>query len=116
MNESLNELQRLVVEAAAEKQAINILVLDLRMRSELTDCFIICSGASKVQVRAIVDFILEKAGPLKPAAMEGYSEGNWVIVDLQDLMVHVFQKDVRAHYDLERLWGDVPALDVPAQI
>ncbi len=116
MNESLNELQRLVVEAAAEKQAFNILVLDLRTRSELTDCFIICSGNTQVQVRAIVDFILEKAAPLKPSAMEGYSEGNWVIVDLQDAMVHVFQKDVRTHYDLERLWGDVPALDAQPQI
>jgi len=117
MKESLTDLQRRVVEAAADKKAIDILVLDLRHRSVLTDCFIICSGNSRVQVQAIVDSILEKTRqtPFKPAAVEGYATGNWVIVDLVDVMVHVFQKEVRLYYDLERLWGDVPVIEAHAQ-
>lgn len=113
MNDPLNELQRLVVEGAAETKAFDILILDLRNRSDLTDYFILCSGRSKVQVQAIVDSIIEKTygTPYKPIAVEGYSAGNWVIVDLVDIFVHVFHKDVRSHYDLERLWGDVPVIE-----
>lgn len=108
----MNDLQRLVVEAAAEKKAFDILVLDLRNRSDLTDCFVICSGNSKIQVQAIADSILEEiyGSPYKLIATEGYSSGNWVVLDLADVIVHVFQKDIRTHYDLERLWGDVPVI------
>lgn len=113
MNDPLNELQRLVIEGAAEKKAFDILILDLRNRSDLTDYFIICSGRSKVQVQAIVDSIIEKTygTAYKPIAVEGYNAGDWVIVDLVDIFVHVFHKDVRSHYDLERLWGDVPVIE-----
>ncbi len=109
----LSELQRLVVDAASEKKAFDILVLDLRERSDITDCFIICSGNSKIQVQAICDSILEKTygTPFRPVAIEGYSVGNWVILDLAEIMVHIFQKDVRTQYDLERLWGDVPTIE-----
>jgi ribosome-associated protein len=112
MKKTLTKLLRLVVDAAADKKAFNILVLDLRTRSELTDYFIICSGNTKVQVQAIVDAILEKTYGTKhrPTVVEGYSAGNWVILDLTDVIVHVFQKDVRSYYDLERLWGDVPVI------
>ncbi len=108
----MNDLQRLVVEAAAEKKAFDILVLDLRNRSDLTDCFVICSGNSKIQVQAIADSILEEiyGSPYKLVSTEGYSSGNWVVLDLADVIVHVFQKDIRTHYDLERLWGDVPVI------
>lgn len=112
MNKRLNKLQRLIVDAAAEKKAFDILILDLRKRSDFTDYFIICSGNSKTQVQAIVDSILDKSygAHYKPVALEGYAGGSWAIVDLVDVVVHVFQKDVRSHYDLERLWGDVPVI------
>ncbi len=112
MNKSLNTLQQLVVAAAAEKKAEDILILDLRNRSDLTDYFVICSGNSKMQVQAIVDSILEKIYTTKQklSTIEGYATGNWVVVDLEDIIVHVFHKDARAHYDLERLWGDVPVI------
>lgn len=108
----MNKLQRLVVEAAAEKKAFDILVLDLRGRSDLTDCFVICSGNSKTQVQAIADSILEiiYASPYKLTSTEGYNSGSWVVLDLVDVVVHVFHKDVRGYYDLERLWGDVPII------
>jgi len=112
MSKPLNKLQQLVVDAAAERKANDILILDLRKRSDLTDCFIICSGSSRMQVQAIADSILEKIyqSKQKPSAIEGYSQGQWIVLDLGDIIVHVFHKDARAHYDLERLWGDVPVI------
>ncbi len=112
MNNTLSALQQLAVDAATEKKASHIVILDLRKRTDLTDYFLICSGNSKVQVQAIADNIQEKTygTPYKASTVEGYSHGNWVILDLGDMIVHIFQKDVRAHYDLERLWGDVPVV------
>lgn len=110
----MEELQRLIVEAVLEKKAVDVLVLDIRSRADFTDYFIICSGGSRAQVQAIVDSILEKTRgtPYKPVCVEGYGCGNWVIVDLVDVFVHVFQKQVRSYYDLERLWGDVPVVEI----
>ena len=113
--DTVNDLKILVVQAAAEKKAFDILVLDLRKRSDLTDFFVICSANSRVQVQAITDSVLDQVyeSPHKPSSTEGYTSGNWVVLDLEDVVVHIFHKDVRAQYDLERLWGDVPFLEVP---
>ena len=112
MRETLTKLQRVVIDAALEKKAFDILVLDIRQRSDVTDYFILCSGNSKTQVQAIADFILDKTygTEFRPVAVEGYQAGEWVILDLVDVFVHVFQTQVRSHYDLERLWGDVPVI------
>ena len=117
MKDPLNDLQQIIVDAAEEKKAFDILILDLRDRSDLTDYFLLCSGNSKMQVQAIVDSILEKTlqSNYKSYAVEGLTQGNWVIIDLGDIMVHVFQKEVRQHYDLERLWGDVPVVEAVGQ-
>jgi ribosome-associated protein len=112
MSEKMNALQQMAVDAASEKKAFDILILDLRNRSDLTDSFLICSANSKVQAQSIVDAILEKChqAQIKPLGVEGYSGGYWVVVDLGDLIAHVFHKEARLHYDLERLWGDVPVI------
>lgn len=112
MNASLSELQQMVVDAATEKKASDIIILDLRTRTDLTDYFMICSGRSKVQVQAIADSIMERSydSPFKVYTVEGHSTGNWIILDLGDLMAHVFHQETRSHYDLERLWGDVPVI------
>jgi ribosome-associated protein len=112
MNAPLNELQQLVVDAATDKKASDIIILDVRTRTALADYFMICSGRSKVQVQAIADGIEERSynSPFKVHAVEGYSTGNWILLDLGDLMVHVFHHETRDHYDLERLWGDVPVI------
>lgn len=112
MRESLSKLQQLVVDATTEKKASNIILLDLRNRTDLTDYFLICSGNSKVQVQAIADNIhLKTSGtPYEVTAQEGYQQGNWVILDLGDMIVHIFLQEVRTHFDLERLWGDVPVI------
>ena len=117
MKEHLNALQQLAVDSAEDKKAFDILILDLRNRSDLTDFFMICSGNSKVHVQAIVDGILDKCyqNRNKPLAVEGYSGGIWVVVDLGDLIVHVLHKEARLHYDLERLWGDVPVIKAVGQ-
>ena len=112
MREKFNSLQQLVVDAASEKKAFDMLILDLRNRSNLTDCFMICSANSKIHVQSIVDFIIEKCHleKIKPLGVEGYSGGYWVVVDIGDLIAHIFHKGARLHYDLERLWGDVPVI------
>ena len=112
MKEHLSELQKLVVAAASDKKATDIIILDLRSRTDFTDFFLICSGNSKTQVQAIADSILEKTREtsFKAYSVEGYSTGRWVIVDMGDMIAHVFQKETRTFYDLERLWGDVPVV------
>jgi ribosome-associated protein len=112
MREKFNLVQQLAVDAASEKKAFDILILDLRNRSDLTDSFMICSANSKVQAQSIVDSILEKCqlSKIKSLGVEGYSGGYWIVVDLGDLIAHIFHKEARHHYDLERLWGDVPII------
>jgi ribosome-associated protein len=117
MNEPLSTLQQLAVDSAADKKAFDILILDLRNRSDLADYFMICSGNSKVHVQSIVDSILDTCHKTRNKSydVEGYSSGTWVVVDLGDLIVHVFHKEARLHYDLERLWGDVPVIKAVGQ-
>ena len=117
MIDIINSLNQLIVHAAAEKKAFDILVLDLRKRSDLTDFFIICSANSRMQVQAIADSVLDQVykSPHKMSSMEGYNSGNWVVLDLVDVVVHIFHKNVRVQYDLERLWGDVPVVQVVCQ-
>ena len=117
MVDTLSDLKKLVVQAAADKKAFDILVLDLRKRSDLTDFFVICSASSRMQVQAITDSILEQIyeSPHKLSSTEGYTVGNWVVLDLVDVVAHIFHKDIRAQYDLERLWGDVPLVKVSHQ-
>ncbi len=112
MKEYLSDFQQLAIDSAADAKAFDILILDLRNRSDLTDYFMICSGNSKVHVQSIADAILEKCyqNHNKPMAVEGYTGGIWIVLDLADLIVHVFHKEARLHYDLERLWGDVPVI------
>jgi ribosome-associated protein len=109
MKEPLTALRQLINTAADDKQAIDLVTLDLRGRSDLTNFFVICSGNSRSQVQAIADSIQEKTYGTehKISAMEGYASGNWVVLDLGDIFVHIFHKDVRTHYDLERLWGHI---------
>jgi ribosome-associated protein len=76
----------------------------------VADFFVICSGVSDVQVKAITDSVLEGCAKSKIGIyhIEGYEMSRWVLIDLVDVVVHVFQPEVRAYYQLERLWGDAP--------
>jgi ribosome-associated protein len=105
---------RLIAEAAREKLAEEIVALDVRKAVSFADTFIVATGRSDRHVRSIGDAIAEalaREGE-KPLGVEGYEEGRWLLMDLGDVIVHVFQPEVRRHYDLERLWSDATPLDV----
>ncbi len=105
---------RLIAEAAREKLAEEIVALDVRRAVSFADIFIVATGRSDRQVRAIGDGIrqaLAQAGE-KPLGVEGYDEGRWLLLDFGDVIAHVFQPDVRQHYDLERLWSEATLIDL----
>ncbi len=97
-----------IARLSLEKKATDVLVLDLRKISPVADFFVICSGESDVQVKAIVDHIEEELAKENTTAWhrEGYDFLRWVLLDFVDVVVHVFQPDVRSYYSLESLWGD----------
>jgi ribosome-associated protein len=106
-------LARLAVAAAADKKAENILLLDLRGLSTMADYFVVCSGASERQLRAIADSIESSVDEhrLRPAHhVEGLSGGGWILVDYGDVVVHIFSPSLRAYYNLEALWSKAPVL------
>ena len=99
------------VEAAIDKKATDIVVLDMRQVSGVADYFIICTGASDLQVKAIFEAIEERikeACQERPWPREGTDHRQWVLIDYVDLVIHIFSPEKRAFYDLERLWGDAP--------
>jgi ribosome-associated protein len=104
----------LAVRAADDKKAIELTVLDLRKAAGFTDFFLICSGNNTRQVRAIADSIIESlaAEGAKPAHLEGYDRGEWILLDYFDFIVHIFAPETRLFYGLERLWGSAERVDV----
>jgi ribosome-associated protein len=104
------------VRAADDKQANDLIVLDLRKAAGFTDYFVICSGSNARQVRAIADAVIESlsAVGVKPAHIEGYDRSEWVLLDYFDFIVHVFAPDTRAFYGLERLWGSAERIEASA--
>ncbi|MGG3738846.1 ribosome silencing factor [Aeribacillus pallidus] len=106
------------VNAADDKKAEDIVVLNMKGISLLTDYFVICHGNSDKQVQAIAreikDKVEEKGYTVK--RLEGFDEAKWVLVDIGDVIVHVFHKDERGYYNLERLWGDAPIEDVKSEL
>ncbi|ADI26012.1 MULTISPECIES: ribosome silencing factor [Geobacillus] len=110
------EALQLVVRAADDKKAENIVVLNMKGISLVADYFVICHGNSDKQVQAIAREIQDQAEEhgLAVKRVEGFQEAKWVLVDLGDIVVHVFAKEEREYYNLERLWGDAPTEDVAA--
>jgi len=105
-----------VAEAAWDKKAEELLVLDLRGLSDITDFFILCHGSSDRHVQAIADSIeesLHRELKLRPASVEGRLRADWILMDYIDFVVHVFLESKRSFYRLERLWGDAPIIDIP---
>lgn len=112
--EPLPEPLRRAVEAARDRKAEDLLVLDLRGSDAFTDHFLICSGQSPRQVTAIVDGVVAglKGLGVRPASVEGYEAAGWVLIDCFDFIVHVFTPDTRRFYALERLWGSAVRREV----
>jgi ribosome-associated protein len=112
---SSRETALVTAEAADAKKAFDILILDLRGLTYITDYFVICSGGSTTQVGAVSDSIgqaLAKAG-IHPDHIEGQAEASWVLMDYGDVVVHIFEVQTRAYYALEKIWGDAPRVPVP---
>ena len=106
----------LAIEAAADKKANDLVVLDLRKATGFTDFFVICSGTNPRQIRAIADSVTDAlaAAGAKPAHVEGYERSEWILLDYFDFIVHVFTPATRDFYALERLWGDAERIEVSA--
>ena len=102
------------IRAAQDKQAVDLVVMDLRKAAGFTDYFLICSGTNPRQIRAIADAVigvLAEQGA-KPAHVEGYDRSEWILLDYFDFIVHIFASDTRLFYGLERLWGNAERIEV----
>jgi ribosome-associated protein len=106
------ELALAAAQAASDKLAHDVVILDVSEQLVITDCFVLGSAPNERQVQAIVDNVEEKLRALgaKPVRREGQREGRWVLLDFVDVVVHVMHAEDRAYYALERLWKDCPRI------
>ena len=109
-----NEKLKIALKAVDDKQAQDIVVLDISGIAAFASYFLLCSGDSSRQIQAIVDEVELKLREekIRPTHIEGYRNAEWVLMDYLDFVVHVFSKKARAYYDLERLWRDGKRLEV----
>ena len=109
---SPEELALRIAEIASDKVAQDIRVFDLRGIVSYTDFFVICSGGTERQTKAIHDAIhqeLKDVNGLLPRRVEGQTESRWILMDYLDAVIHIFTPDARSYYRLEQLWGDAPS-------
>jgi ribosome-associated protein len=111
--DTARELALVAADAAADKLATDIVLIDVSDRLVITDVFVIATGSNERQVDAIVDAVEEKlrAAGVKPLRREGRRDGRWVLLDYADIVVHVQHAEERVFYALERLWKDCPTID-----
>lgn len=103
-------LAKKIAQFALTKKASNIILMDLRKVTDMADFFVICSADSDVQVKAIADAVMDETDKLGSPAWhrEGLTQRQWVLLDYTDVVVHIFHKEARRYYSLEKLWGDAP--------
>ncbi|MGG0716414.1 ribosome silencing factor [Robertmurraya massiliosenegalensis] len=113
-----NQLLTMAVKAADDKRAEDIVALEMKGISLIADYFLICHGNSDKQVQAIAREIKDKAveNGYDVKRMEGFDEAKWILIDLGDVVAHVFHRDERRYYNLERLWGDAPTLNIQSEL
>ena len=104
----MNKLIENIIECIKSKKGYDITILDVKKVSSLTDFFIICSSDSEPQTKAITNYIKKELSrkKIKPYQIEGLDYCDWVLMDYFDVVIHIFKKDVRDFYNIERLWGD----------
>ncbi len=114
MELSIRKIVDLAAEAAIDKKARDTVILDIRGLSVIADYFLICSGNSETQVEAIAKEIKNKMqeNGVHVKGMEGLQQSRWILIDLGDVVCHIFHKEEREFYRLERLWGDAPHIEV----
>ena len=120
IKESINGKERvlLCVNASIKRKAKDLIILNVKELSSFTDYFIICSGTSDRQVQAIaasIQEILKEYGIL-PLGVEGERLGKWVLMDYEDVIIHIFYEPVREFYDIERLWSEAPCMKVGDEV
>ena len=105
----------LCINALLEKKAKDLVVLNVKELSAFADYFLICSGTSDRQLRAVAAAIQEnlKTAGIAPLGIEGEAAGQWILMDYDDVIIHIFLETVRSFYDLERLWSEAPRMAVP---
>lgn len=108
-----DKLMSVVVDAAEDKKAANVIALNLNGISLIADYFVICHGNSETQVQAIASEIKKRADDLGVAVrgIEGMNTARWVLIDLGDVVAHVFHRDDREYYNIERLWSDAKVVE-----
>ena len=116
MNEAFKDSKEKSIfcaQAALEKKAFNITILELKEVSAVADYFLICSGRSDRQVQAIAQGIDERMREkgVRPLGEEGMQQGRWILLDYADVVIHIFYDHVRLYYDLEGLWREAPRID-----
>ena len=100
--------------AALEKKALDVTVLDLSGLTVIADYFVICSGESTTQVKAVAEFIEQELAKkrIRPLGVEGAAHSHWILLDYVDVIIHVFEKETRAYYNLEKLWMDAKVAEI----
>lgn len=120
VKESINGKERvlLCVNASLKRKAKDLIILNVKELSSFADYFIICSGTSDRQVQAIAESIQEnlKENGILPLGIEGERIGKWVLMDYEDIIVHIFYEPIREFYDIERLWADAPRMEVGDEV
>ncbi|HZG76545.1 MAG TPA: ribosome silencing factor [Paenibacillus sp.] len=114
MTLSPNALLQLAVEAAEDKKAQNIVALDLTGISPVADYYVICHGNSDTQVQSITTEIRKKSeeAGVRVRGVEGFDTARWVLLDIGDVVVHVFHREEREYYNIERLWSDAKSVEL----
>jgi ribosome-associated protein len=101
---------------ALDKKALDVRILEISRLSSIADYLVLASGRSDKQVQAIADSVKQGLKKhVKALDIEGMSEGKWVVIDYGDVIVHVFQEDLRRYYDLDELWSRAPLVEIPAE-
>ena len=113
---TLTSLERALkcAECALDKKGVDVKILEIAKISSIADYLVLATGMSDKQVQAIADSVrkgLKKFG--KALDIEGVREGKWVVIDYGDVLVHIFVDELRRYYDLDRLWGEAPLIDIP---
>ncbi len=101
MKKKKNQWDKMVA-ALQDKKATDVVVLDVRGVCSFTDFIIVCTGMSDRQIKAMADHVIENFG--KPFGLEGIEQGRWVLLDYYDVVIHIFQDEIRKYYDLENMW------------
>jgi ribosome-associated protein len=118
VSERAHELAMAAAQAAADKKAQDIVIIDVGDQLAITDAFVLASASNDRQVKAIVDEVEDKLREIgaKPIRREGERDGRWVLIDYGEIVVHVQHEEERQFYALERLWRDCPTIPLPADV